>query len=349
VGARAVNIAEVASAAGVGVGTVSRVLNGSGQVRESTRRRVLAVMERLDYRPSRLASGLALGTTRTVAVLVPFLTRPSVVDRLAGVLSVLDEQGFDGLVYNVETPDDRDRQLSALADRHRADGMVTVSIPLRREQVAALEAQGMPLVMVDADCPGVSRVVVDNVAGGRMATEYLIGLGHTRIAFVGDQPNKAMGFVSTSRRLSGYREALRRHGIARDRSLERRGPHGADWATTVLEELLVRPDAPTAVFAASDTQAMGVLRAAQRCGKHVPGDLSIMGFDDIEAAALLGLSTVRQPLRRSGEVGARRLCSALRGEPITPVREPLPLELIARQSCGPPLVRERPPPVGVAV
>jgi DNA-binding LacI/PurR family transcriptional regulator len=346
---RAVNIAEVAAAAGVGVGTVSRVLNGSQEVRDSTRRRVLAVMERLDYRPSRLASGLSLGTTRAVAVLVPFLTRPSVVARLAGVLAVLDHEGLDPLVCSVDTPEQRDRHLAAFAERHRADGMLAVSLPLRREHVTCLRSQRVPLVAVDADCPGVPRVVVDNAAGGRMATEYLVRLGHTRIAFVGDRPNKAMGFVSTRRRMAGYREALRAHGIPRDPSLEQRGPHGAAWSAAAIEALLRGPTPPTAVFAASDTQALGVLRAAERAGRRVPEDLSVVGFDDIEAAGLLGLSTVRQPLQRSGELGARLLCDLLRGVEPQAQRTVLPLDLVARASAAPPTDRLRPTPLGVAV
>jgi len=114
----------------------------------------------------------------------------------------------------------------------------------------------------------------------------------------------------------------------------RRGPYGPANAEALAAELLTRPDRPSAIFAASDTQAMGVLAAADRCGVSVPGELSVIGFDDIESAALLGLSTVRQPLADSGAEGARRLCALLRGERVSPLRQQLALEVVQRSSTA---------------
>lgn len=340
---RAVKIAEVASAAGVGVGTVSRVLNGSPQVRDETRKRVLAVIQQLGYRPSRLASGLALGATRSVAVLVPFMTRPSVVGRLAGIVAVLDAEGFDCVVCNIETAEQRDRHLRGFADLHRVDGMLVVSIPLHQGQVDAIAATGLPLVLVDADAPGVPRVVIDNVAGGMLATDHLLALGHRRIAFIGDTSRRGMGFLSNARRLEGYRRALRAAGVTPAPELVRRGPHGGAVAGSIALDLLQRDDAPTAIVAASDTQAAGVLQAAKKVGCRVPRDLSVIGFDDVETAELLGLSTIRQPLARSGELGARMLCSLIRGDPVPAGRTTLPLELVRRTSTAELVTRSRAP------
>ena len=119
----------------------------------------------------------------------------------------------------------------------------------------------------------------------------------------------SLGFASSQHRLTGYRRALAAAGIDYDPGLVRRGPHGPANAEALAAELLALPDRPSAIFAASDTQAMGVLTAADRCGVQVPGQLSVIGFDDIESAALLDLSTVRQPLEHSGAEGARRLCA----------------------------------------
>lgn len=342
-GGRAVKIAEVAAAAGVGVGTVSRVLNCSPQVRDETRERVLEVIERLGYRPSRLASGLALGSTRSVAVLVAFMTIPSVVARLAGILAVLDEEGFDCVVCNIETPEQRDRHLRALADLHRVDGMLVVSIPLVREQLQAISASRMPLVLIDAAAPGTPCVVVDDRAGGELATGHLLGLGHRRIGFIGDTTNRSMGFLSTTRRLDGYRRAHRAAGSEPDPGLVRRHAQAGATAGEIALDLLEMPDPPTAIFAASDTQAAGVLQAADKLGRRVPADLSVVGFDDVETAGLLGLTTVRQPLARSGELGARALCSLIRGEAVSPRRSVLPLELVQRTSTGSPPERSRAP------
>src|SRR5450755_5177122 len=135
---RRATIADVAAASGVGVGTVSRVINSASGVREATRAKVLRAIERLGYRPSHLAAALSRGTPRTVAIVVPHLTRPSTVARLAGALAVLDKQGYDTVVCNVETPAQRDHFLAALTARHRTDGVIVMSLPLASEQLAAL-------------------------------------------------------------------------------------------------------------------------------------------------------------------------------------------------------------------
>jgi LacI family transcriptional regulator/LacI family repressor for deo operon, udp, cdd, tsx, nupC, and nupG len=174
-----------------------------------------------------------------------------------------------------------------------------------------------------------------------LATRHLLGLGHRRIGFIGDT-GRAGGlvFASTPDRLRGYRQALAEAGLPADRELIRRGQYGSAAAEQMALSLLRLPDPPTAIFAASDTQAAGVLSAAETAGVPVPGRLSVIGFDDIEIAAPLGLSTVRQPLRESGARGAARLCALLRGETVSPLREVLPLEVVPRRSTA------RPPPGG---
>jgi DNA-binding LacI/PurR family transcriptional regulator len=347
---RRATIADVAAQAGVGVGTVSRVLNGGANVREATRTKVLEVMGSLGYRPSHLATALSRGTPRTVAIVVPYLTRPSVVTRLAGALAVFDDLGYDAVVCNVETPQQRDRHLQALVARHRADGVVVVSLPLAKRQLAIFEQAMVPLVVVDAEAAGVPRTVIDDVHGGRLATEYLLSLGHRRIGFVGDTVGRDrlgrgaepdLVFFSSRRRLDGYRRALRAAGVEYDAALVRCGPHGAAMAAELAAQLLALRRPPSAIFAASDTQAIGVLAAADRSGRSVPDQLSVIGFDDIDAAGLHGLSTVRQPLERSGTEGARRLCTLLAGQPVRPMRQELALQVVRRSSaapCGQPVV-----------
>ena len=335
---RRVTIADVAADAGVGVGTVSRVLNGSEQVRESTQRAVLDSIDRLGYRPSHAAAALVRGTPRTVALIVAHLTRPSTVVRVASALAVLEEQGYDAIVYNVDSPLERDRHLEALLPTHRADGVLAVGLPLSRDQLDQFARAGVALVSVDAANPGVPQTVIDDVAGGRLATGHLIALGHRRIGFVGDmpfsRPPAGLGFTSSANRLRGYKQALAAAGIRVEPGLIRRGPHDAATAAEHAARLLKSPDPPSAIFAASDTQAIGVLSAADRLGVAIPEQLSVVGFDDIESAAFLDLSTVRQPLALSGAEGARRLCALLRGERVRPRRQELPIELMARGSSA---------------
>jgi DNA-binding LacI/PurR family transcriptional regulator len=335
---RRVTIADVATDAGVGVGTVSRVLNGSGQVRESTLRTVLDSIDRLGYRPSHAAAALVRGTPSTVALLVAHLTRPSTVVRVASALAVLEEQGYDTIVCNVDSPAERDRHLDSLLPTHRADGILAFCLPLSRGQLDRFTRAGVALASVDAANPGVPQTVIDDAAGGQLATGHLIALGHRRIGFVGDMPfgppPAGLGFTSSAHRLRGYKQALATAGIDVEPGLIRRGPHDAAVAAEQAAELLKSPHPPSAIFAASDTQAIGVLAAADRLDVAVPERLSVTGFDDIESAAFLGLSTVRQPLALSGAEGARRLCALLRGEKVRPVRQELPIELMARDSSA---------------
>jgi len=310
------------------------VLNGSDQVRESTMRAVLDSIERLGYRPSHAAAALVRGTPHTVTLIVAHMTRPSAVVRVASALAVLEEQGYDTIVCNVDSAAERDRHLEALLPTHRADGVLAICLPLSRGQLGQFARAGVDLVSVDAANPGVPQTVVDDVAGGRLAAGHLIGLGHRRIAFVGDMPPAGLRFTSSADRLRGYKQALAAAGIGVEPGLIRRGPHDAAVAAEHAAQLLKSPDPPSAIFAASDTQAIGVLAAADRLGVAVPGQLSVVGFDDIESAAFLNLSTIRQPLARSGTEGAQRLCALLRGERVRPLRQELPIELMARGSSA---------------
>jgi DNA-binding LacI/PurR family transcriptional regulator len=273
-----------------------------------------------------------------VALLVAHLTRPSTVIRVASALAVLEEQGYDTIVCNVDSPAERDRHLDSLLPTHRADGILAFCLPLSRGQLDRFTRAGVALASVDAANPGVPQTVIDDAAGGQLATGHLIALGHRRIGFVGDmpfgRPPAGLGFTSSAHRLRGYKQALATAGIDVEPGLIRRGPHDAAVAAEQAAELLKSPHPPSAIFAASDTQAIGVLAAADRLDVAVPERLSVTGFDDIESAAFLGLSTVRQPLALSGAEGARRLCALLRGEKVRPVRQELPIELMARDSSA---------------
>lgn len=258
--------------------------------------------------------------------------------RVASALAVLEEEGYDTIVCSVDSPAERDRHLHALLTGHRADGVLLVSLPLSGGQRGQFARAGVALASVDAANPGAPQTVIDDVAGGRLATGHLLSLGHRRIGFVGDMPSgrppAGLGFTSSASRLRGYRRALAAAGITTEPGLVRRGAHDSATAAEHAAQLLKAPDPPSAIFAASDTQAIGVLAAADRLGFAVPGQLSVVGFDDIDPAAFLGLSTVRQRLALSGAEGARRLCALLRGQAVRPLRQELPIELVARDSSA---------------
>jgi LacI family transcriptional regulator len=330
-----VTIVDVARRAGVGVGTVSRVLNESPQVRASTRERVEAAIDELDFRPSPAARSLSLGRTHSVGVVVPLVTSPSAMQRLSGFISVMTTSTYDVVLFDVEQPKQGDEHLRRLSRGGGTDGVLLVSLRPSDEQVARFVASGTPMVLLDAAHPRLSHVTIDDVEGGRLAAGHLLELGHRRIAYVGDAPT---GFGWGSHRRTGYEEALRETGVEPDPGLAKEGVHSRAVARSQAAELLALPDPPTAVFAASDTQALGVLDAARGAGVAVPGGLSVIGFDDLEVAEVAGLTTVRQPLRDSGVLAAELLLELVAGRDVRARREVLPLEVVVRPTTGPPAV-----------
>jgi DNA-binding LacI/PurR family transcriptional regulator len=342
-------IRDVARAAGVGLGTVSRVLNGSSLVSSATRQRVLDVIAELNYTPNELARSFSSGRTLTVATIAPFFTRPSVVERLRGIEVTLAAGGYNLVVFNVESVARRDACLAEVPRRDRIDGMIVISLAPRPAETAAMRASGVPVVLIDTMADGLPNALVDDVAGGELATHHLLSLGHRRIGFVGDslEEVRAFNFTSSRDRLAGHLRALAAHGITPLAEYRRYGVHGRYEARVLARELLHLPEPPTAIFAASDTQAMGVLEAARDLGVDVPQHLSVIGFDDIDIAEYLGLTTVRQPLFESGARGAELLLALIGGEPLPHRPEYLPIELVPRATtavCRPRHVAERASP-----
>jgi DNA-binding LacI/PurR family transcriptional regulator len=334
-----VTIGDVARRAGVGRGTVSRVLNHRPNVDPETRARVQAVIDELDFVPSTAARRLSLGRSQTVAVVVPFLARPSSVERVRGIESALVTAGLDMMAMNVESAARRDAILRDIARPERIDGLVLVSIAPHEDELARIALTGLPVVLVDAHHRRLPRVVTDDVGGGRIAAQHLLGLGHRRLGFVGDAPRPGFGFASSRLRLRGVEQALRTEGLAIREEDVVLAEHGRAPARASAASLLGRPDRPTAIIAASDTEAMGVLQAAADLGLSVPGDLSVIGCDDIEAAEVLGLTTVRQPLFETGERAARRLVDRIAGRDDGPLRDVLPVTLVVRRTTGTPARR----------
>lgn len=331
-----VTIRDVARHAGVAVATVSRVMNNTGPVKEATRQRVVASVDELGYRPHRAARGLARGRVATVAVLLPFVTHPSAFARVKGIVETCRGLGLPVSIYDVESPEHQGEHLAALASELRPEGLIVISLALTDEQLAMLDAAEIRPVLVDLDAERLSTITIDDVAGGELATRHLLQLGHRRIAFVGDAEPDRFGFSSSARRHRGYLNALAAAGVPRNKAYERLGPHGTDVARAHTLALLDLDEPPTAIFAASDTQAMGALEAARSRDIRVPAHLSVVGFDDLDSAAHADLTTVQQPLVDSGRHAARIVGDELADPNRPPERLVLPIELVVRGSTAPP-------------
>jgi DNA-binding LacI/PurR family transcriptional regulator len=329
---RPARIRDVARRAGVSPATVSRVLTGSARVADARRERVEHAIAELGFRPSPLARGLSLGRTATLGVIAPFFTHWGTMARLRGITDSAAAADYDLMIFNVESPKQRADALLEFARRDRIDGLLVLSVPLEDEHVEQLRREKLPVVLVDVDRPEFSRVTIDDVAGGRMATEHLLERGHRRIGFVGDMPDKGLGFTVSDLRHHGYHEALTRAGVTAEPELTRLGVYGRDAARAVASDLLAAGYRPTAIFAASDMQAVGVLEAAADAGLRVPDDVAVVGFDDIEVADVLGLTTVRQPLADTGAEAVRLLLAEIDDGPHDPVEIVKPLTLVPRRT-----------------
>jgi DNA-binding LacI/PurR family transcriptional regulator len=344
-----VTVRHVARHAGVSPATVSRVMSDRGGVSEQTRARVLEAVAALRYTPNLAAQRLSTGRHLTIAVIVPFFTTAPVSARLNGAVCALADSPYDLIIHNVTTPEQRHACFEQIPHRRQADGVLIISLsPWNEREVESLRRAEVPVVLIDSDHPELTTlpsVFLDDVVGGRAATEHVLSLGHRRVGFVGDVSDNPFHFVWSRNRLRGYRQALEAAGLAPRPGHCAEGDPSRAGARALAREMLSAPDRPTAIVAASDTQAVGVLEAARELGLGVPERLSVIGYDDIEIAEVLGLTTMRQPLFLSGRRGMEMLLDALRGQPPEALREVLPLELVVRATTAAPSVTTAAPSV----
>ncbi len=311
--------------------TVSRVLNGSARVNQTTRARVMETISRLGFVPKAEARAWALKQNYRVGILVPFFTAPSFVQRLRGVASTLPAN-YELVIYTVNSADQLDSYLASLPLTGNLDGLIVMSLPVNDSQAQHLAQNHLETVLIEYPQNGFSTVEIDDIRGGQMAAQYLVDKGHRCIAFLGDTNLPEYAIHPLIQRLEGFRTCLRTLDIPLPENYVHLVPYTLEQSRQAASEFLSLPNPPTAIFAATDLQAMGVLMTAHRRGLRVPDDLAVMGFDDLDMAEVMGLTTVRQPLDESGQAAVELLL----GRIATPTRSirhvQLPLTIIERQT-----------------
>jgi LacI family transcriptional regulator len=329
-----VTIRDVARAASVSVATVSRVLNGKGPVLEETQRRIRAVVERLRYSPHGAARSLITRKTNTLGVLLPDLYGEFFSEVIRGIDSCARQSGYHLLVAGSHS--DRSEIEAVLrATRGRVDGLIVMSPEVDARTLRTNLTDGLPIVLLNGIGDGrlFDSIGVDNYGGAFAMVRHLRSLGHRRIAHLAGPA----GNLDATERLRGYRDAMRLLSKASPRELEIAGDFREEAGYQACRRLLDRENRPTAVFAANDAMAVGLLAALQERGVRVPQDLAVAGFDDIPIARFASppLSTVRVPIAELGARATRRLLHAL-GKPGRHKRrhETLPTTLVLRNSCG---------------
>jgi len=332
----AITIYDVARTAGVGIGTVSRVINNNAAVKETTREKVLKVIAELNYVPDPIARTMITRRTRVLGVLIPFVTRAFSVEVLRGLVNAISMLDYELVIYNVEDNEKRSKYFNLLPMHRRVEGLIIVSLMPDEEETPNLLKSGLPTVLVDAYSPFFTSLVVNNLEGAHQAVKSLIQKGHRRIGFINGVTEGTFKFNQANDRLIGVHRAFGEAGIVYDPQLMLITEWDRAGGRAATEQLLKLPEPPTAIFAASDIQAIGVLEAARRLNLNVPEDLSVIGFDGIELSEILELSTVQQPLQQMGELGIAKLMEILENPNKPPELIRLDTVLLERRTTAAP-------------
>lgn len=323
-------IFDVAEISGVSISTVSRVINTPEKVNLQTRQKVYDTIDKLGFVPQAEARARALRFKGRIGVITPFFTAPSFVQRLRGIAATLSKENFDLIIYTVDSNNRLQSYLSTLPLTGNLDGLVIVSLPVADDDVNRLIEHNLPTVLIEFPHPLLNGVEINDIEGGRLATEYLIKKGHKRIAFLGDTDLPEYSIHPVNLRLKGFRQAVKSSNLDIPKEFVRLAPYSQEQARVVAKELLDHPNPPTAIFAATDLQALGVLKAARQMKINIPDQLSIIGFDDLDMADYEDLTTIRQHLDESGRIAIEILLSHI-ADPSRPVQHiTLPLVLVER-------------------
>ncbi len=329
------SIKDIARLAGVSHSTVSRALRNSPLVNPKTTSEIQEIARQLAYQPSAVARGLVTRKTLTIGVVVTTIADPFVSEVVTGIELAANDSGYSVFLADSNADPAREKSVVHSFAERRVDGIVVTSSRVGALYTPLLSQMMVPIVLINNQNHGqfVHSVMIDNVQGSREATAHLIGLGHRRIAYVGDR----FGHQSDTERSEGYSQALAAAGLPFVPELVVHGDSKPDEGILAMDKLLALPDPPTAVFCYNDMTALGVLRSAHSHRLRVPEDVSVVGFDDLFIASYTQpqLTTVRQPMQRMGRMAMESLLKLMEGHPsgegIT-----VPAELIVRESTAPP-------------
>ena len=330
-----VTIRDIALMAGVSKTTVSRVINGKPDVDPETRERVLQLIQKHGFVPSMAATGLAGGSTRLLGVLVPSLAWPLIHQVIRGIADAVEESPYELVLYGLSHEGERNASITHILEAKLTDGLIAIYpdggrqsriVPFEQHRTMGylnqLYLAGFPIVTIDDESAPLDApwIGTDSFSGSLAAVKHLIELGHRRIAHI----TGPRDFLCTEERLRGYRAAHEEAGIAIDPALTVQGDFSTPTGESRASALFALPEPPTAIFAANDESAFGVMNAAEKSGVRIPDDVALVGFDDITSSALTrpALTTVRQPFYEMGRAAIDLLISTLEAKrwPASPLQ-----------------------------
>jgi LacI family transcriptional regulator, repressor for deo operon, udp, cdd, tsx, nupC, and nupG len=331
-------IDDVARAAGVSTATVSRALRNHPHVAEPTRRRVIETAERMRYVANASAARLASGRTRTVGLIAPLLTTWYSSEVIAGVEEVLTRSDLDLLIGTANRAVREGMFRGDARFKQQTDGIILLDVFCGERGARQLARLGAPLVVLGERLDAVTSVSVDNAHGARLAARHLIALGHRRIGLVSGHDDLEVARNVPFERRAGFEQALQAAGIRLPDRYVVDGAFTIDGGRRAMGQLLDLDAPPTAVFFLSDEMAFGALRELRDRGLEAGRDVSIVGFDDHPVSNAVGLTTVAQPVREIGRVGARLLVDALDGF-ASGHHHPIDVALVVRETTTRPSLR----------
>ncbi|MFB2580682.1 LacI family DNA-binding transcriptional regulator [Herbiconiux sp. P15] len=336
-------IEDVANLAGVSKATVSRALSGRGYVSAATRSRVSEAASTLGYVVSSSASSLVTGRSNNVGVILPRINQWFFASIVEGVERALLDRGYDLMLYNVsKTVEERSKVFEYFLVRKRVDAVIAVTLEITPEETERLVGLGKPIVGIGGPLGVVPTLSIDDIAAARLATEHLLLLGHRDIVHVGGDVDELMDFHVHSKRLTGFFEALTDAGVAHDTESFISTRFDIPGGYRAGKQLLGDPRRrPTAVFAAADEVAIGIILAARELGISVPDDLSVIGIDNHPLSEMFGLSTVEQRPDLQGEQAVDWVIRQLEQPGWKPPANHtfVPTRLVMRSSTAPPRPR----------
>ena len=327
-------IYDVAKISGVSISTISRVLNTPDKVNSETQKRVMDAIDRLGFVPKAEARARAMQHTGRIGVITPFFTAPSFVQRLRGVAAVLSKSNYELVIYPVDSMEHLQGYISSIPLMRNIDGLIIMSLAISDQDAQRLTDNAMGAALIEYQHPQLNSIVINDFNGGALVAEYLIRKGHRNLGFLGDiEPPEKLAIHPVKSRLMGFEKKLNDAGISLPKSNIRSAPYVQDESRQAARELLSLPNPPSAIFAASDVQALGVMKVARQLNIKVPDDLAVVGFDDIDVAEHVDLTTIRQHLDESGRLAAEILLTRIGGteRPLQHIN--LPLDLIERSTA----------------
>lgn len=327
---------EIADRAGVSVGTVSNVINGTAAVSAERRERVLAAIQELDYQPNHVARSLKIKKTRMLGMVISDITNPFFPQLVRGAEDAALKNSYLLITFNTDDNVEREKRVLSVLRQRRVDGVLLVVAPNAGDDghIRGILDSGMPIVCLDRLPAGieVDSVSVDNVTGARDCVRHLISMGHRRIAIL----TGPRAVQTAAERLQGYQEALIQAGIAVDPGLVLEGDFRSESGYRLGRALLAGSDRPTAVFVCNNMMALGLLRALAELGLNCPRDVAVASFDDFPLAEAFQprMTAVAQPAYCIGYRGAELLIARIEGRPAEPrpSRIRLATQLLVRES-----------------